>query len=77
MVSISKKGTSNISFQLILDSKSILLSTSPDGKIRANINQLDEDQLKNIVESIADAGPEAKERFLELVNTVLQEPVLQ
>lgn len=62
------KDKPNISFQLILESKSILLSNTPDGKkIRANITELDAIQIEEIVYSIQDAGPEAFEYLKSLV----------
>jgi len=49
-----------VSFQLVLDSSGILLSVTPDGKkMRANINELDANQIERIVEAIKDAGPDA------------------
>ena len=57
-----------VSFQLILDSKSILFSSTPDGKkLRANITELDASQIERIVEGIQDAGPEAYNYLINLV----------
>jgi len=57
-----------VSFQLILDSKSILLSTTPDGKkMRANITELDASQSERIVEGIQDAGTNAYDYLRTLV----------
>jgi hypothetical protein len=50
----------NLKFQISIDSKNILLSTTPGGgKIRAIITELDAGELAKIVECIADAGPVA------------------
>jgi hypothetical protein len=55
-----------------LESKSILLSNTPNGqKIRANITELDVDQIDKIVDSIKDAGPEALEYLRRKVDSAL------
>ena len=62
---------SNLRFQIILDTKNIIISTTPDGKIRANITGIELDQLGNIVDAVQDAGNEAAQYFLKLVNEKL------
>lgn len=62
----------NLKFQIIIDSKNILLSTTPGGgKMRAIITELDAGELAKIVGCIADAGPEAVELLSRLVNSHL------
>ena len=65
---------SKLRFQLILDSENVVLSLSPDEKIRANITGLEADQLENIIDCIVDAGPEAVEQFKRLMNKKLVQP---
>lgn len=61
--------TSNLKFQISIDSKNILLGITPaGGKMRAIITELDAGELAKIVECIADAGPEAVDLLRRLVN---------
>ncbi|TVQ03550.1 MAG: hypothetical protein EA359_09295 [Balneolaceae bacterium] len=62
---------SNLRFQIIIDTKDIFISTTPDGKIRVNITGIELEQLDNIVDAVQDAGNEAAEYFLNLVNKKL------
>lgn len=69
---IPDQSVPNLKFQIIIDSKNILLSTTPEGgKMRAIITELDAGELAKIVECIADAGPEAMELLRRLVNNHL------
>jgi len=62
---------SNLRFQIIIDTKDIFISTTPDSKIRLNITGIELEQLDNIVDAVQDAGNEATEYFLNLVNKKL------
>lgn len=58
----------NLKFQIIVDSKNILLGMTPGGgKMRAIITELDAAELSNIVQCITDAGPEAVGLLRQLV----------
>jgi hypothetical protein len=66
---MSKKSkVPSIKFQIIIDSRNIFLSTTPEGKIRANITEVEANQLSSIVDAIIDAGPEAVDYFKKLVD---------
>ncbi len=70
--SVPVQTTSNLKFQIIVDSKNILLGMTPNGgKMRAIITELDAKELSNIVQCVADAGPEAMELLSQLVNNYL------
>lgn len=58
-------------FQLVLDAENVVISTTPKGMIRANITGLKNDQLEKIIDSIADGGPEAVDKFLKLIEEKL------
>ena len=66
---MSKKSkVPSIKFQIIIDSRNIFLSTTPEGKIRANITEVEANQLSSIVDAIIDAGPEAVDYFMKMVD---------
>ena len=63
-----KSKVPSIKFQIIIDSRNIFLSTTPEGKIRANITEVEANQLSSIVDAIIDAGPEAVDYFMKMVD---------
>ncbi|MCC5908629.1 MAG: hypothetical protein JJU13_20590 [Balneolaceae bacterium] len=63
-----KSKVPSIKFQIIIDSRNIFLSTTPEGKIRANITEVEANQLSRIVDAIIDAGPEAVDYFKKMVD---------
>jgi hypothetical protein len=74
MISSSKNNDKTVlRFQLVLNAENLVISTAPQRKIRINITGLKVDQLENIIDGIADAGPEAVEEFNRLVNKKLFE----
>jgi len=51
MISSSKNnGKTVLRFQLVLDAENLVISTTPQGKIRVNITGLKADQLENIID---------------------------
>ncbi len=61
----------SIKFQIIIDSGNFFLSTAPDGKIRANITEVEARPLARIVDAVIDAGPEAVDYFKKLIGEKL------